>query len=119
MFGPLQSSVRMPRVGARNSTKTSVIVPSSMAVRPFDLVNGNALIPLKFSLSVPRKVRMRVVLQSDINLGAPVHLSGNINLVSSSCGKRLYLLLSGLSGGSVRVGDKAQVTRLIPFPALG
>lgn len=101
----------LPTCTARLSTKLSVHtgLSSSVALTPV----RHYLIPAKLCVTLPPKIRTRIHPHDNLTLGGKVAILGSPKAVSTSCQKRVYIVLVGLSARPFIVRSKRQVTRVI------
>lgn len=97
-----------PRNG---STKTSICVPCSYALRP-NKVTG---VPLKFKVRVPSKCTNCVFPHADVTMGNLIY---RLPPISSNCHKRVRTVVDGMDDAPRRLSGKTQVKRLIVAPII-
>lgn len=97
-----------PRNG---STKTSICLPCSYALRP-KRVTG---VPLNFKLRVPSKCTKCVFPHADVTMGNLIY---RLPPISSNCHKRVRTVVDGMDGRTRSLFGKTHVKRLIVAPVI-
>lgn len=101
----------LPNCTAPLSTKVSVQTGLSRSIILGPLRHG--LVPAKLCVSLPRNCRTRVHPHDKLTLGRKVALLGAPNAVSTSCQKRVNVVLIGLSSRPFAIGSNRHVYRVI------
>lgn len=111
------SGTGVPGETAGNSTNVSLCtyVSRGVAVGPNRLI----LIPANVTVRLPSgDITTFLCTEDNLKVGRNVYLSGNINIISDSCHKRVYTNLYGISSGPCRVRPFREVYRVIVTPII-
>ena len=91
------------------------MVPDDTYIPPFHSVGHGTLVPLGFSLDIPKGMQVHIMLRSSVGLNTPLRLSNGVGLIDSDYKGEICLLLDNLSKNIVFIKSGTRIAQMLPF----
>lgn len=117
-FHPLREGVEVPQIKTVGSAGADLVVPEDIVIPPFHLIGEGTLIPLGFSLDIPKDVQVHIMLRSSVGKNTPLRLSNGVGLIDSDYKGEVCLLVDNLSNHRVSIKSGTRLAQMVPFSTL-
>nr|DAV18505.1 MAG TPA: dUTPase [Caudoviricetes sp.] len=114
-FHKLRDDVVVPQIQTEGSAGADLVVPDDTYIPPFHSVGHGTLVPLGFSLDIPKGMQVHIMLRSSVGLNTPLRLSNGVGLIDSDYKGEICLLLDNLSKNIVFIKSGTRIAQMLPF----
>jgi dUTP pyrophosphatase len=114
-FHKLREDVELPQIQTEGSAGADLVVPDDTYIPPFHSVGHGTLVPLGFSLDIPKGMQVHIMLRSSVGLNTPLRLSNGVGLIDSDYKGEICLLLDNLSKNIIFIKSGTRIAQMVPF----
>lgn len=115
-FNRLKDGAELPVIKTEGSVGADLVCPEDVSIPPFHMVEHGTLVPLGFSLDIPKGYCVYIYPRSSTGLKTPLMISNSVGVIDTDYKGELGLILTNLSRKTIKVAKGTALAQMVVVP---